>query len=116
LTLCVSLRRRAEAWALAEKDGRTLTGKGGDRKSEKINAKNGVDLIKEPAEYFGELLGVSTGYAKMARALLQGDPTEAARVTPCQFGKLSLPASPRRAALQPSYAPQPPQIAPSARA
>jgi hypothetical protein len=77
----------AEAWALAEKDGKVQK-QGGPRQK----AQNG--LIAHPREHFGELLGVSKSYVEMARALLQGDPTEAARVE-CLRSAASSPNPPR---------------------
>jgi hypothetical protein len=81
----------AEAWALAENDGKIAP----EGRPPKNSPKNG-ELIKDPAKHFGGLLGVSTGYVDMARALLQGDPTEAARVE-CLRSAASSPNPPRAA-------------------
>lgn len=67
----------AEAWAIAEREGRVHTGRGGDRRK----PQNGVSFISEPAKHFAALFGVgSKNYVEMGRALLRDDPTEAARV------------------------------------
>jgi hypothetical protein len=65
----------AEAWHIAEKDGKVQT-KGGNRKSK---AQSG-HLISEPRDYFAKAFGVGKNYVEQARALLKDDALGAAAV------------------------------------
>ncbi len=71
----------AEAWAYAEREGKTLVqGETARRPSSPKMGEDGRPLIKDPPAYFADAFGSNPVYVKQARALLAGDPAAAAEV------------------------------------
>jgi hypothetical protein len=64
----------AEAWALAEAQGKTGSGV-----SQGSNAKKPGIISGRSRSYFGKLFGANEGATEMARALLRSDPEAAAK-------------------------------------
>jgi hypothetical protein len=69
----------AEAWMMAEAEGKTLAGSRGDIRASKRRPDR-ASIISDPRNHFAKLFGSGHNQVEMARALIRQDPDAAAKV------------------------------------